>query len=30
MKKEYNFGDRVTVKIIDVKPQKRQIDLELI
>jgi ribonuclease R len=29
-KKEYNFGDTVTVKIIDVKPKKRQIDLELI
>jgi ribonuclease R len=29
-KKEYNFGDVVKVKIIEVKPQKRQIDLELI
>jgi ribonuclease R len=29
-KKEYNFGDTVTVRIIDVKPKKRQIDLELL
>lgn len=29
-KKEYNFGDAVTVRIIDVKPKKRQIDLELL
>ncbi len=29
-KKEYNFGDRVTVRICDVKPNKRQIELELV
>ena len=29
-KKEFNFGDRVTVLISDVKPNKRQIELELI
>ena len=29
-KKEYNFGDAVTVRISDVKPKKRQIDLELL
>ena len=29
-KKEFNFGDRVTVRITDVKPNKRQIELELI
>ncbi len=29
-KKEYNFGDRVKVKIKDVHPRKRQIDLELV
>ena len=29
-KKEYNFGDRVRVKISEVYPRKRQIDLELI
>ena len=29
-KKEFNFGDRVTVRISDVKPNKRQIELELI
>jgi ribonuclease R len=29
-KKEYNFGDKVKVKIYEVTPRKRQIDLELI
>jgi len=29
-KKEYNFGDRVLVKIADVNTRKRQIDLELV
>lgn len=29
-KKEYNFGDRVTVRIYEVHPRKRQIDLELV
>jgi ribonuclease R len=29
-KKEYNFGDTVKVRILDVKPKKRQIDLELL
>jgi ribonuclease R len=29
-KKEFNFGDRVTVRISEVKPNKRQIELELI
>jgi VacB/RNase II family 3'-5' exoribonuclease len=29
-KKEYNFGDRVKVRIYEVHPRKRQIDLELI
>jgi ribonuclease R len=29
-KKEFNFGDSVTVRIVDVKPKKRQIDLELL
>jgi ribonuclease R len=29
-KKEYNFGDRIRVKISEVYPRKRQIDLELI
>ena len=29
-KKEYNFGDRVKVKIYEVSPRKRQVDLELI
>lgn len=29
-KKEYNFGDAVKVKIIEVHPRKRQIDLELV
>lgn len=29
-KKEYNFGDAVTVRIVEVKPKKRQIDLELL
>ena len=29
-KKEFNFGDRVTVRITDVKPNKRQIELELV
>jgi ribonuclease R len=29
-KKEYNFGDKVRVKIYEVTPRKRQIDLELI
>ena len=28
--KEYNFGDKVTVKINDVNTKKRQIDLSLI
>ena len=28
-KKEYNFGDKVTVKVYEVNPRKRQIDLEL-
>lgn len=29
-KKEYNLGDRVRVKIDEVSPKKRQIDLELV
>lgn len=29
-KKEYNFGDRVKVRIYEVSPRKRQIDLELV
>ncbi len=29
-KKEYNFGDKVKVRIYEVHPRKRQIDLELI
>ena len=29
-KREYNLGDPVIVKIIDVYPRKRQIELELI
>ena len=29
-KKEYNFGDKVNVRIYEVHPRKRQIDLELI
>jgi len=29
-KKEFNFGDRVRVKIDEVSPRKRQIDLELV
>jgi ribonuclease R len=29
-KKEYNFGDRVRVKISEVYPRKRQIDLDLV
>ncbi len=29
-KKEYNFGDLVTVRIYEVNPRKRQIDLELV
>ena len=29
-KKEFNFGDTVKVRIVDVKPKKRQIDLELL
>ena len=29
-KKEYNFGDRVKVRIYEVHPRKRQIDLELV
>lgn len=29
-KKEYNFGDLVTVRIYEVNPKKRQIDLELV
>lgn len=29
-KKEYNFGDKVRVKIYEVHPRKRQIDLELV
>lgn len=29
-KKEYNFGDHVKVKIYEVSPRKRQIDLELV
>lgn len=29
-KKEYNFGDRVKVKIYEVSPRRRQIDLELV
>lgn len=29
-KKEYNFGDKVSVRIFEVHPRKRQIDLELI
>jgi exoribonuclease R len=28
-KKEYNFGDKVTVRISEVHTRKRQIDLEL-
>jgi ribonuclease R len=29
-KKEYNFGDKVRVRIYEVHPRKRQIDLELV
>ncbi|MDP4684853.1 MAG: ribonuclease R [Crocinitomicaceae bacterium] len=29
-KKEYNFGDKVMVRIYEVHPRKRQIDLELV
>ncbi len=29
-KKEFNFGDRVKVRITEVHPRKRQIDLELV
>ncbi len=29
-KREYNFGDIVTVRIYEVNPRKRQIDLELV
>lgn len=29
-KKEFNFGDRVKVRIYEVSPRKRQIDLELV
>lgn len=29
-KKEYNFGDKVRVRIYEVYPRKRQIDLELV
>ncbi len=29
-KKEYNFGDKVNVRIYEVHPRKRQIDLELV
>ncbi|MFN5786244.1 MAG: ribonuclease R [Flavobacteriia bacterium] len=29
-KKEYNFGDKVKVRIYEVHPRKRQIDLELV
>ena len=29
-KKEYNFGDRVRIKIQDVHPRKRQIDMTLV
>jgi len=29
-KKEFNFGDRVKVRIFEVHPRKRQIDLELV
>ena len=29
-KKEYNFGDLVKVRIYEVNPRKRQIDLELV
>lgn len=29
-KKEYNFGDKVSVRIFEVNPKKRQIDLELV
>ena len=29
-KREYNFGDMVTVRIYEVTPRKRQIDLELV
>ena len=29
-KKEYNFGDKVMVRIFEVHPRKRQIDLELV
>lgn len=29
-KKEYNFGDKVRVRIYEVSPRKRQIDLEIV
>ena len=29
-KKEYNFGDTVKVRIFEVNPRKRQVDLELV
>jgi len=29
-KREYNFGDRVKVRIYEVSPRKRQVDLELV
>ena len=29
-KKEYNFGDPVKVRIYEVSPRKRQIDLEIV
>lgn len=29
-KKEYNFGDKVKVRIYEVNPRKRQIDLEIV
>ena len=29
-KKEFNFGDKVKVRIYEIHPQKRQIDLELV
>ncbi|MFM8244077.1 MAG: RNB domain-containing ribonuclease, partial [Crocinitomicaceae bacterium] len=29
-KKEYNFGDKVKVRVFEVNPRKRQVDLELI
>jgi exoribonuclease R len=29
-KKEFNFGDKVKVRIFEVNPRKRQVDLELV